>query len=413
MKLIYIINARIPTQMGHGYQVTKMCESFALANVNCAKEDPNNANKIEVELWVPTRENPIKEDAFEYYGLKRNFMIKKIKTFDFLKYAKYLGALSFYLQSWRFFIKLLFIKIDKDAVIYTRNPEIAYVFKLRGLEVCYECHEWFGRGAWLYLFFLKKADRIITTNSFIKKEFVSCGFDEKRFLVAPNGIDFDIFDLGISKDEAIEKLISGQRESNGERFSDGRTVLPKIKNKKILLYTGSLTLKGEKKGVDEILEAIKILNNNEIIFVAVGGNEKEVDHYRQMADNLGIGDSVYFFPRQTQGNLALFQKMADILLMPFPKIAHYEYYMCPLKMLEYMAGGRPIIASDLPSIREILNDNNSLICRPGDSADLAEKIKLLLDNQSLREKLARQAREDAKKYTWNKRAERIISFINP
>jgi len=407
MKLIYIINARIPTQMGHGHQVTKMCESFALINANHAKGNAKDANGIEVELWVPTRENPIGEDVFEYYGLKRNFTVKKIKSFDFLKYAKHLGALSFYLQSWWFFAKLLFAKIDKKAIIYTRNPEIAYILKLRGLKTCYECHEWFGRGAWMYLFFLQNVDRIITTNSFIKREFVNRGFDEKRFLVVPNGIDLDIFDLDVSREEAIEKLMGG----NGERFSVGRTVLPKIKNKKILLYTGSLRLKNEKKGVDEILEAIKILNNNEIIFVAVGGNEKDIDHYKQMADNLGIGESVYLFPRQSQEKLALFQKTADILLMPFPKIAHYEYYMCPLKMLEYMASGRPIIASDLPSIREILSDSNSLICKPGDSKDLAEKIKLLLDNQPLGEELASQASEDAEKYTWSRRAERIMGFI--
>ena len=121
MKLIYIVNVRIPTQMGHGYQITKMCESFALAGV-------------EVELWAPTRENPIRQDAFDFYGLERNFVIREIKSFDWLKYVKYLGAVSFYLQSWWFFAKLLFIGADKEAIIYTRNPEIACIFKFRGLK---------------------------------------------------------------------------------------------------------------------------------------------------------------------------------------------------------------------------------------------------------------------------------------
>jgi glycosyltransferase involved in cell wall biosynthesis len=184
-----------------------------------------------------------------------------------------------------------------------------------------------------------------------------------------------------------------------------------LKDKKILLYTGSLRLKGEKKGVDEILEAIKTLNNPEVVFVAVGGNEKDIAYYKQIADNLGMGKSVYFFLRQNQQNLALFQKIADILLMPFPDIAHYRYYMCPLKMLEYMASKRPIIASDLPSIREILNENNSVICKPGDTNDLAAKIKFLLDNHDLGQKLADRAREDVQQYVWTKRAERIIDFI--
>ena len=68
-------------------------------------------------------------------------------------------------------------------------------------------------------------------------------------------------------------------------------------------------------------------------------------------------------------------------------------------------------ATDLPSIREILSDSNSLICKPGDSKDLAEKIKLLLDNQSLGEKLSQRAHEDVRQYSWVRRAGKIMDFI--
>ena len=56
MKILYMANARIPTEKAHGYQICKMCEEFSSAGV-------------EVELWAPTRENSIKKNAFDFYNL--------------------------------------------------------------------------------------------------------------------------------------------------------------------------------------------------------------------------------------------------------------------------------------------------------------------------------------------------------
>jgi len=85
--------------------------------------------------------------------------------------------------------------------------------------------------------------------------------------------------------------------------------------------------------------------------------------------------------------------------------------MSPLKMFEYMASKRPIIASGLPSIREILNENNAVLVRPGDYKDLADGIEKVIINKELSGRLAEQAFKDAQEYSWEKRAERILDFI--
>jgi len=145
--------------------------------------------------------------------------------------------------------------------------------------------------------------------------------------------------------------------------------------------------------------------------LAIGGDDRDTQYYKKIAADLEVDQKTSFLSRKNQKELALFQKTADILLMPFPRKAHYEYFMTPIKMFEYMTSKRPIIASDLPSIREILNDKNCLFCRPGDFRDLADKIILLLNNKELARRISNQAYKDVQKYTWEKRAERILNFI--
>ena len=76
-----------------------------------------------------------------------------------------------------------------------------------------------------------------------------------------------------------------------------------------------------------------------------------------------------------------------------------------------MASGRPIIASDLPSIREILNDKNCIFFQAGDFYDLSDKINYVLNNKEEARVKAGQANRDVLKYSWDKRAEKILKFI--
>ena len=76
-----------------------------------------------------------------------------------------------------------------------------------------------------------------------------------------------------------------------------------------------------------------------------------------------------------------------------------------------MAVGRPIIASDLPSIREVLNENNAVLIKPSDERELASAIKKLADDKEFAKKISTGALLDIQKYTWNLRAEKILGFI--
>jgi glycosyltransferase involved in cell wall biosynthesis len=87
-------------------------------------------------------------------------------------------------------------------------------------------------------------------------------------------------------------------------------------------------------------------------------------------------------------------------------------FTSPIKLFEYMASRRPIVATSLPSIKEILKDgSNALLVGPDDVDLLVKGIKRVLEDHALAEKLAAQAGSDVKKYTWEKRVKRILNGL--
>jgi len=382
MKIIYIINARIPSQKAHSYQISKMCESFAKQGIN-------------LELWIPRRYDQLDKNLFTFYGLEENFSLKIIKSLDFLKYYKFLGKISFFLQSLFFLGKLNQQKINQDTIIYTRNPEIAWLFSLKNKMVIFEAHRWSNSRIFSNKFLLKKVFKIITVTQELKKIFLENKFLENKLLVASDAVDLKVFGINLEKENA-KKILN----------------LPL--DKKILIYSGSFETMGEGKGVMNILQVIKsiVLEDQEVIFVAVGASKKDIKFYEKFANDLDLKNKVLFKERVNINQLAIYYQASDILLMPFPYTQHYAYYMSPLKMFEYMASQRPIIATDLPSIKEVLNENNSILIKPDNEEELVQAINKLLNNSELAHKLAQQAYQDVQEYTWEKRAEKILEFIH-
>lgn len=374
MKLIYIVNARIPTEKAHGYQICKMCEEFSAAGA-------------EVELWVSTRKNTIKENAFAYYGVKENFKIRYLKCFDFIKYDKFFLHRAMYLQSIWFFLKLMFLRMDQGAIIYTRNPELAWLYSKKYFTV-FDAHSWPESKIGLYKYFLQKAGAIICNSRGTEKKYQENGFT--KTLAIPNGVDLNDF-------------------QNNNDMMDLRKKLSLPMNKKIAMYIGHLY---KWKGVDTIVSAAELLQEKkDLIFIIIGGTEKDVKKYCDLIQNKKL-DNIIFYGHRHKPEIPEFLQAADILLLPNAAItAEAVDYTSPIKMFEYMASGRPIIASSLPSIREILDDSTAFFCQPGDAKDLADKIEFVLANQALAQSKAGLAHEKALEFGWDKRAKKILEKI--
>lgn len=373
MKIIYINNSRLPTERAHGYQIGKMCEAFAAAGA-------------EVELWYPARQSQIKEDVFNYYDLKPIFRTVEIKSFDWLRFHEYLGKPSFWLHSLFFFVRLFFKKVDSAAIIYTRNIEISWLFNLKKHKVVYESHCWPESKAGLFKYFANSNEKVIAITAALKKLYLADGFKANKVLLAPDGVDLAEFGSRLAKAEARQKA-----------------GLPL--NKKIAVYAGHLY---EWKGAQILADAAGLLGS-EVLVVFVGGTPWDLKKFKNKNSAL---ENILITGHVKHSLVPFYLRAADVLVLPNlgrEKIS--SAYTSPLKLFEYMASERPIVASDLPSLREVLNENNSLLVEPGRAESLAGGIKRVLSDPELGGKIAARAGEDARKYSWEKRAERIMEFI--
>lgn len=378
MKLTYIANARIPTEKAHGVQIMKMCEAFSELRVK--------STKLKVELVIPKRLNNIKEDPYTYYGVKHNFRIKKLPCLDLVRF----GKIGFYIQSLTFSISSFFyIIFKKPKIIYSRDELPLYFLSFFKKNIFWETHtpKWNFASKRI----LNNSNRVISITHGLKNFYIKKGVKPEHILVAPDGVDLKNFDIKISK----KKL-----------------KLPQ--DKKIISYVGKYKTMGIGKGVDTLIESFQYIvkSTPNAFLLIVGINNDEIDEIRKIFKNLKINKNNYkIITHVSRNEVVYYLKSSDILVMNYPKKEHYEKYMSPLKLFEYMASGIPIVTSDLQSIREILNENNSVLVDSDNPNSITDGILKVLTNENLANKISIQSLLDIKNYTWSKRVQNILEFI--
>jgi len=373
-KIIFIANYRFPTEKAHGFQISKMCEEFSRLGVK-------------VELWYSKRANKIKQDLFSYYHLKENFIVKEIGSLDFIRYSWIVGRFAFWLQSLFFLLNLWREKPEIGSIIFSRQPEIVWLFKKRGYKTFFDAHFWPASKSNLFRYFLSKTDGVVCNSQGTAKEFIKHGF--KKILVAPNGVDLAVFS------EVVEDVPILRTKFN----------LPQ--DKKIIMYVGHLY---RWKGVDTLIQAAEIAPGD-WVFILVGGTDQDLEKYHQVVESKKL-KNVLLAGRVDKKIIPSYLKSADCLALPNEPVSlESEFYTSPIKMFEYMASGVVIVASDLPSLREILNEKNCVFFEAGDREDLIKKINSIFSEPLVSQKRAIQAKEDVARYSWDRRARKIYNFF--
>ncbi|MGE5141716.1 MAG: glycosyltransferase [Rudaea sp.] len=157
--------------------------------------------------------------------------------------------------------------------------------------------------------------------------------------------------------------------------------------------------------LDLLLDALKLWNEPRSRALIIGGRPFEVEELRRQARESGIDGSVLWRGREPAAATAQDLAACDILVIPDTVT---DATASPLKMFEYMALERPVVAVDRPALREILGDD-AVYFRAGDAADFARVLCELAADPAQRQRLAEAARMRAAEYTYEKRADKIVA----
>jgi glycosyltransferase involved in cell wall biosynthesis len=204
-----------------------------------------------------------------------------------------------------------------------------------------------------------------------------------------------------------------------ERFADlpgrpaAREALKLPADTFVVGYIGQLHTMSMGKGLDVLIDAIAEVRDVPVTLCLVGGPADMVDALRQRWQASGLpGERLLTPGRVEPSRVPLYIRAFDVCSMTFPWTEHFAYYASPLKLFEYMAVGGTILASDLPSIAEVVRDGDSaLLVPPSDVNAIVTVLRRLWADPALRERLGARAREAAAAYSWAARADHILERI--
>jgi len=370
MKIAYLSSAAVPSNSAHSLQVMKMCQ---------AMEQEGHA----VTLMLPPAGKPSPVDALNrMYGVNIRFEIRPVELPPILGRRGLARALAN--EAARL----------APEMAYTRGIDIGWAAAARGLHTVVEIHSpptgWFGP------FYLRRllrfpSVRILAIShpleALLRKRYPALA--NRPILVAPDAVDLERYKK-LPPPEKARALLG----LPPKRFTAG--------------YSGGLVAG---RGVEQILELAGRLPD--VSFLILGGDELSVPRWKRRTAER---ENVRWMGHVPNAKLPLYQAACDALLMPYQRQVTVQDrgntadIMSPLKLYEYMAAGRLILASDLPALRVILNETNSVLL-PCDALDpWVQALEKAKRARVRARRLAERARRDVRPFTWRNRIHAIMEF---
>ncbi|NJM71922.1 MAG: glycosyltransferase family 4 protein [Scytonema sp. RU_4_4] len=363
--------------MAHTIQVAKMAQALSQK-----LEDFELVTGGDIKSALKGMDTEFKD----WYGLHCNFKVVRIPTHIKVNYP---FPPDYYNP--RFFkLAVLYACLKSPSLVYTRTPNIVELSLKMGIPVIWEKHEPINDDSPSRKFFDdKNFIGFVTISPQLLDQYIKHGLSPEKSLFVHSGVDLSNFLPYQSKDFARQKLSFAQDE-------------------KIILYSGHLY---EHKGIPTLLETARLMP--EYKFVLVGGWTNDINKVKEDCKNLNL-NNVKIVGHVVQSELASYLYAADVLILPTSKSWHLSETTSPLKLFEYMATRRPIVASALPTINTVLRDReNALLAQPDEPLSFKQAIVQLFENPTLASVIAERAFEEVHNFTWDSRVERILQFAAP
>ncbi len=390
-RIIYIADIRFPMERANAIQSVNTCHALA--------EHGN-----EVFFLVRKMNDLTDEECLAYYGLKPHpdLHLKRLKVINSGK-SFFIWKMSFILSSLLTLLKLSFT--SKKLIYFTRDLRLAWIYRKIShffrAKVIFEAHT----------INYRHFEEIHTLYSSMK-------LTEKRKLRKKKRLENAVYKrmdgiIVITEHLKQQLIVDFSPKCEVIVVRDAAKPTKEFKPRKDrsgVYYIGQLY---PWKGVDLLLESFKKIEDERLYIVGGLEYEDDLKNLKKYAEKLGIREKVIFKGTVPHSEVAQYVRKAKICAIPLPFSQIAAYYTSPMKMFEYLAEGKAIVASDLPSLAEVLeNRKNAVLFKPGSEKSLTHALKTVLENDSLREKLEKNAWKTSHLFSWEKRAEKITSLIN-
>jgi glycosyltransferase involved in cell wall biosynthesis len=277
-------------------------------------------------------------------------------------------------------------------LLYTRNFPTLLTAALGDQPYCYETYRpWFDTFKPLGPLFRAALTRpaalgAVLHSAYAKERYASIGVPRERLEVAHNGYDPELLRLAPERDAARRELD-----------------LPL--DRAIVAYTGHVNVT---KGIETIVQLAERTPSALFLLVGYDGKGGLIELLSRRVAN------VQLVPWQPFARVAFYLKAADVLLLPPSNrgLAVIGNTVLPMKLFQYLAAGRPILAPRTPDLLELLRDgDNARLVPAGDIDAAVSGLSELLGDSSLAARLARGALDTSRGLTWDARASKILTFL--
>jgi glycosyltransferase involved in cell wall biosynthesis len=380
MRLAYVASCQLPSRFANTIQVVNMCSALSAAG-------------WDVTLFLPgpvPSENALQE-ALDAYGVARTFEVRSLRVYDPVERAR--GLLTAVatppaLRSW-------WRPSDGLSVLYTRLPWIGVTVSYPG--VFYESH------------FLPDTPYAVawTLAAWCVRASVRRGVTKAVFAIS-EGLAARWRARGIPGDR-IHVLHDGvQVERFGQADRDtARKALGLPSEQAIAVYAGQMF---PDRGPATILEAAALAPD--VRFLLVGGLDRDVSLQRRATAERDLCN-VQLVGHVAHRDVPMYLAAADVLLIPYSSRWRYASVASPLKVFECLAAGRPVVASAVPAVSQIIDDGRTgLLVPPDNPRALVGAMRSVLSDRRLAVRLASAARHEAVKHTWLARGAAATAMIH-
>lgn len=376
MKIYYVANVRMPTEKAHGIQIAKMCEALIEAGVP-------------VELVVPSRGGDMRT-LQDFYGLRVMVPVRRLRVPDW--YGSRMGFVaSSFIFAVRYFLYLWLRKIrGVSFIIYTTDIDQFSFFPIPFIGTPYfiEMHDAKKKNI-LFTLFLRKARGIAAINRIIQSELINVFGLPREVLVLPNAVDLSPF------------------QNQTEDQISARAALGIAHGKLVVMYVGQIY---GWKGLEILPMAARRMPDR--LFYVVGGTAQDMRAIGAMDEQPENLICVGYRPFQ---EIPRWLRAANILVATGTKKDAYSYlHTSPMKLFEYAAAERPIVAAQTPAIQDIFTQQGGLevfFYDPDNAEDFERAIRAVLTDLDGAMERAKNARELIAQHQWKYRVEQMVEFM--